>query len=198
MTMYVNNGSWTKVAKAWYKDVDNVWKLWYEPAPELTGPLISLSGELNAWSQRSIDMAPYGGKTGRLVFKYFNTNGFRGDIQLDYIRINGSYQSFESNSGGWQTTTATTEDYFNANFIDVSTGGSGGRWNRDSGGTGSNGTGRTDAANGSWYLYAETSVSHPYTFWLRSPEYTFTTSDIIFWEARYGSNIADLEVYLEI
>lgn len=202
MAMYVNNGSWVEVAKAYYKDTDNTWKLWYEPyvPPALEGPLMTISGQNNAWTQRVIDMAQYGGETGRLVFKYVSGSSYTGDIQLDQIRINGSYQSFENTGAGWETTTVDTPNYFMGSFASLTTGSTGMRWNVDSGGTGSSGTGRTDAANGSYYIYAETS-SPGYsnkTFWLRSPEYTFTTSDIIFWEARYGATIGTLEVYLEI
>ena len=98
----------------------------------------------------------------RLVFGYVNGSqgtSFQGDIQLDDIRLDGTTYSFENTGHSWQTTTSNTlvSNYSSASFSTLATGTTTGKWNVDSGGTPSSGTGRTDADAGTYYVYAETS-----------------------------------------
>jgi hypothetical protein len=177
--------------------------------PELSGVLLSRSGQYttSSWEQNiSIDLSPYVGSTGRLVFYYESATSFRGDLQLDNINLNGTTHTFSSSSEGFETTTAdtnspgleTTAHYESLTFTAVANGTTGYRWNRDSGGTPSSSTGLTIDASGltsGFYLYPETSITHPASYWLRSPEVTLTTGTCSISCARYGSNIGTLKVY---
>jgi len=149
----------------------------------------------------------YRGATVRPVFYYENTSGgFRADLQLDLISLDGNTYSFESDATGWQTTTSSTDisNYDTASWSSVGSGSTGGRWYRDLGGTPSTGTGRSDAASGSYYLYAETSSSAStvgFDFLLRGPQVTLGDDpDFTFYEARYSSDstMGTLKVYLEV
>lgn len=149
----------------------------------------------------------YRGATVRPVFFYENTSGgFRADLQLDLINLDGNGYSFESNATGWQTTTSSTgiTGYSSASWTSVATAVTTGRWNRDAAGTGSSGTGRTDAASGSYYLYAETSSpanAAGYRFLLRGPQVTLGDDpDFTWYEARYSSDstMGTLKVYLDV
>lgn len=70
-----------------------------------------------------------------------------------------------------------------------------------SGGTSSNNTGPSSASEGSNYIYTETSDgcgSHPYTFFLRSPEFDFSGAclvELVFNRHMYGGNIGTMSVY---
>lgn len=175
----------------------------------LSGVLLTRSGQYSttSWENNiSIDLSPYVGSTGRLVFYYESNTSFRGDIQLDNINLNGTTYTFTSNNDGFETTTVdtnsvgseTTAHYDSLVFSSVPTGTTTYRWNRDAAGTPSSSTGLTVDASGSSslpYLYAETSVTHPASFWLRSPEVTLTTGTCSISCARYGSNIGTLKVY---
>lgn len=177
--------------------------------PTLSGVLLTRSGQYssNSWENDiSINLSPYVGSTGRLVFYYESITSFRGDIQLDNISLNGTTYAFTSTNDGFETTTVdtnsagleTTAHYESLSFTAVPTGTSGNRWNRDSNGTPSSTTGLSIDASGStagFYLYAETSVTHPASFWLRSPEVTLNTGTCSISCARYGSNIGTLKVY---
>jgi hypothetical protein len=177
--------------------------------PELSGVLLSRSGQYttSTWEQNiSIDLSPYVGSTGRLVFYYESTTSFRGDLQLDNINLNDTTYTFSSSSEGFETTSAdtnspgleTTAHYESLAFTAVANGTAGYRWNRDSGGTPSSSTGLTIDASGltsGFYLYPETSITHPASYWLRSPEVTLTTGTCSISCARYGSNIGTLKVY---
>jgi hypothetical protein len=149
----------------------------------------------------------YRGATVRPVFYYENTSGgFRADLQLDLINLDGNSYSFESNALVWQTTTSSTSitSYSSASWSTVGSGSTGGRWYRDSGGTPSTGTGRTDAADGSYYLYAETSspaTTVGFNFLLRGPQITLGDDpDFTWYEARYSSDstMGTLKVYLDV
>ena len=84
--------------------------------------------------------------------------------------------------------------YVGATFYTLLTGGSANRWNRDSGGTGSSGTGNTMDGSGSstgYYVYTETSGSHPMSMLLRTAEYTLAASGTFQWrEGYWGSNLS--------
>jgi len=168
----------------------------------LSPVLDTISGQLNAWSQRTVDISAYAGATVRPVFYYVSGGSYTGDLQLDLINVDGTSYSFESNTTGWQTTTSEYTDYSSVVWASVPTVASTSpRFSRDSGGTGSTGTGRTDAADGSFYLYAETSSpGYPNTpFWLRGPEVTLSSSPTFsYYEARYGATIGTLNFYLDV
>ena len=149
----------------------------------------------------------YRGATVRPVFYYENTSGgFRADLQLDLISLDGTTYSFETNGNGFETTTTSTDisNYDTASWTTVATGTTSGRFNRDAGGTGSSGTGLTSAAAGSYYLYAETSspaTTVGFDFLLRGPQVTLGDDpDFTFYEARYSSDstMGTLKVYLEV
>jgi hypothetical protein len=149
----------------------------------------------------------YRGATVRPVFYYENTSGgYRADLQLDLISLDGNTYSFESDATGWQTTTSSTDisNYDTASWSSVGSGSTGGRWYRDLGGTPSTGTGRSDAASGSYYLYAETSspaTTVGFDFLLRGPQVTLGDDpDFTWYEARYSSDstMGTLKVYLDV
>ena len=149
----------------------------------------------------------YRGATVRPVFYYENTSGgFRADLQLDLISLDGYTYSFESSGNGFETTTTSTDisNYDTASWTTVVTGTTSGRFNKDTAGTGSVGTGLTTAAAGSYYLYAETSspaTAVGFDFLLRGPERTLGDDpDFTFYEARYSSDstMGTLKVYLEV
>ena len=175
----------------------------------LSDPLLTFGGQNAAWNQQTIDISSYGGATVRFVMYYQTTTSFRADIQLDDVNIDGTLYTFASGSEGWQTTTVDQEisgvitPYTSASFSTVATGTAGNRWNRDSGGTPSGSTGltidHTSGTTSGYYLYAETSVTHPFGYWLRSPEVTLSGSPTLsFWEARYGSEMGTATVYLDV
>jgi len=172
----------------------------------LSSSLFNVSGNNVVWTQRTVDVSDYVGQTIRLVFQHQVASSgtvYRADLQLDEISVNGSTYTFESTSDltGWQTSTSGSY----SNFSDVvwsnlSTGTTGERWNRDSGGTASGSTALNTGGDGtSFYLYTETSspTRNSDRFWLRSPEITLTSSNVSFYEARYGATIGDFDFYIE-
>ena len=175
----------------------------------LSDSLLTFGGENAAWNQQTINISSYGGATVRFVMYYQTTTSFRADIQLDDVNIDGTLYTFEGDSNGWQTTTVDQEisgvitPYTSASFSSVPTGTAGARWNRDSAGTGSSGTGLTTdhtlGTTAGYYLYAETSVTHPAGYWLTSPEVTLSGSPTLsFWEARSGAQMGTATVYLDV
>ena len=177
----------------------------------LSDSLLTLTGQDTIWTEKTIDISSYAGATVRLVF-YHYADYFTGDMQLDDINIDGTTYTFDSNATGWQTTTTNTNTvvtttasstYSAVTFSSVATSTSTARWNRDSAGTGSGGTGltidHTLGTTSGYYLYAETSSPYPCGYWLRSPEVTLSGSPTLsFWEARYGATMRDCEVYLDV
>jgi len=182
----------------------------------LSSALLTFSGQNSSWSQETIDISLYKGATARLVFYYQSlpvSNGYQGDLQLDDINIDGTLWTFET-SFSWQTTNtnillsnfSNAQSAYNAAasaFISVPSGTSAGLWNRDLGGTPSSSTAlaydHTLGNSAGYYLYAETSVTHPYGFWLRSPTFTLSNSPTLdFWNARYGATIGSCSVYLDV
>lgn len=170
----------------------------------LSASLLAISGELDAWTEQTIDLSAYEGATVKLIFKYQNGNAgnsYQGDIQLDLIATGSDTFDFESTDEGFETSSAFEADYGSVSWGAVGTGTTGGKWNRDGGGTPSGGTGRTDAGSGSFYLYCETSSPTVVNslFWLRSPEIIIPAScTLSFFEARLGGNIGTLDVYLDV
>jgi hypothetical protein len=171
----------------------------------LSSSLFNVYGNNASWVQRTVDLSDYVGETVRLVFSHQTAPSgttFRADLQLDEINVNGSTYTFETTGDltGWQTSTSSQSTYTSVSWSSVTTGTSGTRWLRDSGGTGSSSTGLTTGGdNTSFYLYTETSgSSNGFYYWLRSPEITLTSSTLTFYEARYGGTIGDFDVYVDV
>ena len=168
----------------------------------LSPVLDTISGESGVWSQRAVGISAYTGLTVRPVFYYVSGTSFTGDLQLDLIDVDGTSYSFESNTTGWQTTTSEYTDYSSVVWAGVPTVAQNApRFSRDSGGTVSAGTGLTTAADGSFYLYAETSGDgFPNTpFWLRGPEVTLSSSPTFsYYEARLGATTGTLNFYFDV
>jgi hypothetical protein len=172
----------------------------------LSPSLFTISGTNNAWTQQTVDISAYAGATARLVFRYQNGDGFEGDIQLDAISFDGNFYTFElsNTTEGFETSTADdSPTYAGVTWATVANQSNvDGYWQVDTGGTPSNNTGRTDAADGNYYIYAETSAPANvlgYNFWLRSPEVTLSGSPTLtFFEARNGGNIGTLDVHLDV
>ena len=168
----------------------------------LSNSLETVSGQVDAWTQHNIDISSFSKGQVYIVFRYVSGTSYTGDIQLDAINIDGTLYSFESDSDGFTESASTnTTNYGSVTWQAVPTGTSAGHWNRDSGGTPSGSTGRSDAASGSYYVYAETSSGgNPnYTFWLRSPLITLSdTATLSYYEARYGATIGTLDVFIDV
>ena len=164
--------------------------------------LDTISGESASWQQRTVDISDYSGATVRLVFNYKNGSGFRGDLQLDAIALDGTTYSFENTGDSFQTSASGESTYAGVSWQTLSTGTTNARWNVDSGGTPSGSTGLTSGAVGSYYIYAETSSpadEQGYNFWLRSPQVTLGSSPTLtYYVARSGSNIGSLGIYLDV
>lgn len=148
---------------------------------------------------------PYEGVTIRPVFHYdMIANVYTADLQLDDISFSGTTYEYSTNSGGFETTIVDTpiSNYSSASWFPVNTGTVAGRVNRDSGGTPSTGTGRTDAVSDTYYLYFETTApanSINYDFLLRGEEQELTaTPTFSFYEARNGTSLGNLNVYVDV
>jgi hypothetical protein len=196
-----------------YTDVEGIYDLTSTsqfPNPVITynvgfSPvLFTLSGQLDAWTQRTVDISGYAGATVRLVFHYINTANFTGDIQLDQIDLDGNVYSFENVTHGFETSSADDQATYNTVTWSAVTvvENSAGNWQVDAGGTPSANTGRTDAADGTFYVYAETSAPANvagYDIWLRSPQITLSGAPTLtFFEARLGAGIGQLDVHLDV
>lgn len=169
----------------------------------LSGVLFTVSGTNDAWTSQTVDISAYAGATVRLVFQATNGGGFESDFQLDNINLDGTTYSFENVTHNFQTSTADTATYTSVAWSNVAVeSGNTGAWQVDTGGTPSGNTGRADAADGSYYVYAEASApadQNGFNFWLRSPEVLLGASPTLtFSEARTGGNIGTLNVYLEV
>ena len=144
------------------------------------------------------------GATGRLVFHYTQiANVFTADLQLDYVQIGSNTYDFETSADSFETTAQTTliKDYNSAGFVDVATGTTTTRVNRDTGGTPSTGTGLTTAASGSYYLYFETSgigSSAGFSMICRSPAVSIGSDTFSYYEARSGTDMGQLDVYVDV
>jgi len=143
----------------------------------------------------------------RIAFQYKSGTSYTGDIQIDTISIyNDFVHNFDATPHGYEVTLGSTTDVDYASL--PATGWTAmtaassytGKFNRDSGGTPSSGTGLTTAHSGSWYIYAETSsAGYPNKyFWVRSPSITLSTNatSLLYAVARYGATIGTLKTYL--
>ena len=169
----------------------------------LSDSLLQTTGDLDAWTQKTVDISAYAGATVRLVFEYTMIGSvFTADLQLDSIALDGTTYSFENTGESFETTTTDTAIYAGASWSSLAVGTTNGRFNVDSGGTGSNGTGRTDAVSGSYYVYAESSSPanvSGFKFWLRSPQVTLSGSPTLtYYEARTGTSLGNLDVRLDV
>jgi hypothetical protein len=137
----------------------------------------------------------------RIVFKYTSGSSHTGDVQLDDINFLGNTYDPQTGTHSFQTSTANIVSYTSVSWTNLaSSSKSNGRWNRDSGGTISGGTGNTSGYTGQFYYYAETTSSFNMNFWLRSPIVTYdgNNNNINFRYARHGATCGPMTVYLEI
>lgn len=153
----------------------------------------------------SINGTAIAGKTGRFVVHCYGTTTFTSDVQIDDVDIpysGTSTHDFETTAEGYERSSTVTgntniQTYFNVSFVGVSTGISGaGNWLRDSGGTTSSNTGSTiDQTLGTtagFYLYMESSGTHPISNFLRSPEFTLESTGTISWyESAFGADLVN-------
>lgn len=187
--------------------------VWFQSQGQPVGfssSLLSITGQNSSWNQQTINISAYPGNTVYFVVKYVSGTSYTGDFQIDDVTIDGTTYTFDSNATGWSTSAASTAGetftYSNISWVSVATGTTQGRWNRDSGGTNSYGTGltvdHTLGTSSGFYLYTETS-NQGYSnteFWLRSPSITLSDSpgNLTFWEARLGSTIGTSNYFLDV
>jgi len=143
------------------------------------------------------------GTTGRFYILHYGTTGFRSDVQYDNILIPTSggdvTLDFDSSHENCQTThvnvgTDIISAFASSQFYYIAGAGTANKWVRDSGGTGSSGTGNTmDGSNSTtgFYVYTETSGTHPMSMLLRTPEFTLGSSGTFSWREGYrGTQLA--------
>ena len=188
--------------------------VWFQSQGQPVGfssSLLSITGQNSSWNQQTINISAYAGNTVYFVVKYVSGSSYTGDFQIDDVTIDGTTYNFDSNATGWSTSNANssgeTFTYSSISWGDVGTSASAyGEWVRDSGGTGSYGTGlsvdHTLGTSSGFYLYTETS-SHGHSnteFWLRSPSITLSASpgNLTFWEARLGGTIGTSNYFLDV
>jgi len=168
----------------------------------LSVPLLTLSGENDAWTERTIDLSAYAGRTVRIIWKYVSSTYDAGDLQIDGIEIDGTMYDTPSGSD-FQTSISQETSYGGVSWYDMVSDTTAGRWNSNSGDTPSSNTGRSDNLEGSVYYYAETSgygTGFPNKhFWLRSFSFTCDEDSYVsFYEARKGESIGTLEVMVDV
>jgi len=174
----------------------------------MTSSFLQTSGDNSSWVQKTADISAYSGAVVRPVYHYdMIASVFTADLQLDNIVIGGNTYDFQSGAQSWETTTTDSRIgiYDTATFSAIATVTTAGRVNRDTGGTPSTGTGRTDDADGNgdgvgFYLYFETTSPanvNTYDFLLRGPEITLPANPTWTWyEARSGTSMGNLDAYL--
>jgi len=175
----------------------------------------------------SFNAGAYKGKTIRLLFHYASGSSYRGDFQIDDIKLPftmvmfgspvwstynisfGSNSAFSAvvfdpmngyaNLGNIQTTRTDTTSHTNATWYDITTGSSNLRWNGRTGGTPSGGTGMTTMLG--YHVYAEVSSAFNKNFWMRTPEWNVPneigSGNIGFTYGAYGSNMGTLKLYVQ-
>ena len=167
---------------------------------------------INTWTQKtySIGGTAVAGSTGRWVVHIYGTSTFTSDAQYDSITLptsggNVTY-NFDSTTNGFETTTTNVgtniTDFSSASFSGIGSATTAGRWVRDAGGTPSSNTGSSaDHSLGTtsgFYLYFETSGTHPLSGFLRSPAVTLASTGTIEWyESAFGAdlNVSTRDVY---
>jgi|TARA_R110002051_G_scaffold177353_1_gene247221 hypothetical protein len=137
------------------------------------------------------------GQTGHIYYRIKSGTAFRQDAQIyriDYGTLGVWLNPWLASQvySTWRTTRITTNAVYNhaSTWHTLAAGTVSGRWNRDTGGTPSGGTG----IDLSYHCYYEGSGSDAYTkdVYLRSPEITFTTNTIKTESYGYGSNMGTL------
>lgn len=161
---------------------------------------------VNTWTQKtySIGSTAVAGTTGRWVVHIYGTTTFTSDAQYDSITLptsggNVTYNFDSANSHSFEKTSANVgtniaSAYSGASFSALSTSGAAGTWLLDSAGTSSSNTGSTvDHSLGTtagYYVYFETSGTHPLSGFLRSPEVTLASTGTIEWyESAWGGDL---------
>ena len=160
---------------------------------------------VNTWTQKtySINGTAVAGSTGRLVFHIYGTANFTSDAQYDSITLptsggNVTYNFDSANNHSFEKTSANVgtgvEAYSGASFSSLSTSGAAGTWILDLAGTPSSQTGSTvDHSLGTtsgYYVFFETSGTHPLSGFLRSPEVTLASTGTIEWyESAFGGDL---------
>lgn len=167
------------------------------------------------------------GKTIRVLFHYQSGSSYRGDFQIDNIKLpftSAMFGStiwtqynvgFGSNTaysgavfdpmngyallGNMQTTRTDTTSHTTATWYDITTTTTNTRWNGRSGGTPSGSTGLTTMLG--YYAYAEVSSAFNENFWMRTPEWDIPnevgSANIGFDYGAYGSNMGTLKAYIQ-
>lgn len=175
----------------------------------------------------SYNAGAFKGKTIRVLFHYQSGSSYRGDFQIDNIKLPFTTTmfgqemwtiyniGFGSNSayngavfdpmngyallGNMQTTRTDTTSHTTATWHDITAGSSNLRWNGRSGGTPSSGTGLTTMLG--YYAYAEVSGAFNKNFWMRTPEWDVPnevgSGNIGFDYGAYGSNMGTLKAYIQ-
>lgn len=139
----------------------------------------SASGNLGRpdWNLRTAATPDVSGSF-RVAWHYVSGTGFRGDYAIDTVSLQGNSYNFDASNDSFVCSTSDTSSSTTAfsGSASVATATTNGRWNRDSGGTGSSSTGPNSAQSGSFYLYCETTgngTGYPNkNFWLFSPVIT--------------------------
>ena len=139
----------------------------------------SASGNLGkpAWNLRTAATPDVSGDF-RIAWHYVSGTNFRGDYAIDTVSLQGNSYNFDASNDSFVCSTSDTSSSTTAfsGSASVATATTNGRWNRDSGGTGSSATGPSSAQSGSFYLYCETTsngTGYPNkNFWLFSPVIT--------------------------
>jgi hypothetical protein len=178
---------------------------------------IPTSGSIS-FSDFHYEPPPSNPAQGRIVLFYFPSGtSYRGDFQVEKFRKQDSFSpqsfsdmwTFEADNDGWEGCVSNDTNITNAQanydtlpFTSILNGTSTHRWNRDSYGTGSGGTG---ISMNTWGIYAETSSGSNKCFIARSPSFdlgalasTGAPSYLRSMEAyfgMYGSNIGTVYVY---
>ena len=185
----------------------------YDHNVGLSGVLAYRIGEYNCTSYEivTIDLTNYIGNTVKIVINYSNGSGGTGDVQVDNIvlwndnRTSGSpAYSFNSSTHNFQTSTTNNAFYSNVTWAYLADGTTALRWNRDSGGTPTSGTGLGfdgDGQASGYYVYAEVSgVSALSYFWLRSPNISVTSThhNLEVYLSRCGSAVGRTSFYVDV
>jgi len=158
---------------------------------------------LSTWTQRTFDITPWIGRTGRLVVEATRGSSFTGDIQIDDMSFGGTTYDPESGTNSFERDSAVAavgKLYTAVTWTALTTATSGnGLWLRDNLGTASSDTGNTSGNTGDYYYYIETGGgSTGSSFWLRSPSITINNGTLSLYTAQNGATCGTINVYLDI
>ena len=140
------------------------------------------------------------GQTGHIYYRIESGTSFRQDAQIYQFNQSGYGWNSPGTSGGtwgyenWEGTRSTTNTTYNhtTGWFTIASGGTAGRWNQDTGGTPSGGTGVDVGTTGCIYYEGSGSSAYTKDVYLRSPEFTFNTNTIATKSYGYGSNMGTL------